>query len=430
MRRLILSIAASIAAATIAGAEPFADRVVTYAIGTGGGSGEAGLPGVVLGAPHGGGAFHGSTDTFSLGLGGSITLAFDDNVLVDGPGPDLLVFENAFLPTGLTTLPPFAEPAVVEVSGDGIDWHAFPCALTSAPYYAGCAGVYPVFADADDPTAPSPLVPSTTPIADLIGVPVADFVPPAGAGGDAFDLADVGLLAARFVRITASPTTAPGLAGLSGFDLDALAAVHSVDVTGAPDADGDGYPDSADDCPAVSDPAQRDSDGDGVGDACEDIGCAAVVTDGKLALTKLQTPPGDDGLSWSGTLAPVPGAPPDPLASGVRVVVADASAAALMDVTVPGGAYDKSLKTGWKVKKTTWTWQGNLGGLTKVKLVAKTPGTLKITVAAKGASFPSAPATPLVGRLIVDGASGRCGETAFDAASCVVQASKGKVTCK
>ena len=95
--------------------------------------------------------------------------------------------------------------------------------------------------------------------------------------------------------------------------------MHSVDVTGAPDADGDGYPDSADDCPAVSDPAQRDSDGDGVGDACEDIGCAAVVTDGKLALTKLQTPPGDDGLSWSGTLAPVPGAPPDPLASGVRV---------------------------------------------------------------------------------------------------------------
>ena len=147
MRRLILSIAASIAAATIAGAEPFADRVVTYAIGTGGGSGEAGLPGVVLGPPHGGGAFHGSTDTFSLGLGGSITLAFDDNVLVDGPGPDLLVFENAFLPTGLTTLSPFAEPAVVEVSGDGVDWHAFPCALTdrrrTIPAAPGCTRCSP-----------------------------------------------------------------------------------------------------------------------------------------------------------------------------------------------------------------------------------------------------------------------------------------------
>jgi hypothetical protein len=45
----------------------------------------------------------------TLGLGGTIALAFDDNVIVDAPGPDLLVFENAFLPTGLTTLPPFAE---------------------------------------------------------------------------------------------------------------------------------------------------------------------------------------------------------------------------------------------------------------------------------------------------------------------------------
>jgi hypothetical protein len=49
-----------------------------------------------------------------------------------------------------------------------------------------------------------------------------------------------------------------------------------------------------------------------------------------------------------------------------------------------------------------------------VKLVARTPGTLKITVAAKGHRFPSAPATPLVGRLIDAARGGRCGETAFD----------------
>src|SRR5262249_12264002 len=215
----------------------------------------------------------------------------------------LLVFENAFLPTGLTTLAPFAEPAVVEVSGDGSDWHAFPCDLTAAPYYPGCAGVYPVFANADDPSAPSPLVPSTTPIADLVGVP-------ARRGGHAFDLADVGLLAARFVRITASPTTASGLQGFSGFDLDALAAVSSVDVAGAPDSDGDGYPDAADDCPTVADPAQRDADGDGIGDACEGGGGTAAITDAKLTLTKLQTPPGDDGITSHGPRRPLPGAQP------------------------------------------------------------------------------------------------------------------------
>ena len=157
MERLLLCVSAVVLAAGVAGAEPFADRVVTQTVGTGGGAGQASLPGIVLGPPRGGGAFQGSTHTFSLGLGGTITLAFDDNVIVDGTGADLIVFENAFLPTGSETQPPFAEPAVVEVSGDGVDWHAFPCAIDAAPYHAGCAGVYPVFANADDPLAPPPL---------------------------------------------------------------------------------------------------------------------------------------------------------------------------------------------------------------------------------------------------------------------------------
>src|SRR5262249_6317507 len=46
-----------------AGAGPFADRVVAYQIGTGGGGGQDEMPGVVLGPPRGGGAFQGSTDT-------------------------------------------------------------------------------------------------------------------------------------------------------------------------------------------------------------------------------------------------------------------------------------------------------------------------------------------------------------------------------
>jgi hypothetical protein len=40
-------------------------------------------------------------------------------------------------------------------------------------------------------------------------------------------------------------------------------------VTPAPDADGDGVPDTRDNCVAVSNAVQTDSDGDGVGDACE-----------------------------------------------------------------------------------------------------------------------------------------------------------------
>src|SRR5262249_59484427 len=101
-------------------------------------------------------------------------------------------------------------------------WRTFPCAVDQPPYYPGCAGVYPVFADAADPSSPSPLVPSTTPIADLVGIPIDQFAPPPGSGGDSFDIAAVGLAAIRFVRIDASQIDRR-LAGLSGFDLDALA---------------------------------------------------------------------------------------------------------------------------------------------------------------------------------------------------------------
>lgn len=267
-------IALSLALAAPAAADPFADRVVAYEVGVGGGAREADLPGVVLGPPRGAGAFQGSFDTFSLGLGGWIVLEFTDNRIVDGPGPDFTVFENAFLPHGLLTEAPYAEPGRVSVSEDGVTWMAFPCALEAPPLYAGCAGVYPVFADAGDPAAPSPLEPSTTPIADLIGVPFDGFVPPAGSGGDSFDLADVGLASARFVRIDGGQTD-PRLAGLSGFDLDAVAALHSADPSEPPDTDGDGVPDAEDVCPGVPDPAQTDGDADGRGDVCD--GCPAVA---------------------------------------------------------------------------------------------------------------------------------------------------------
>src|SRR5581483_2600805 len=234
--------------------------VVDFTIGAGGGAQVMEMPGIVLGPPRGTGAFQGSSDVLSLGLGGSIVLEFVDNVVVDGPGIDLTVFENAFLTRGATTGGPFAEPGTVSVSADGVHWVGFPCRL-AAPYY-------PVFANADVAGAPSPLVPSTAPISTLVGVPPASFVPPAGSGGDSFDLATVGLHAARFLRIDASQQIA-GLGGLSGFDLDAVAAINSLDTAGLADTDGDGIPDAADDCPTVADPEQRDADHNGTGDACQ-----------------------------------------------------------------------------------------------------------------------------------------------------------------
>ena len=175
--------------------DPFADAIVSFSPGEGAGFGQDALPDVVLGAPRGGGAM-GSLDVLSLGREGSIVLELTDLGLVDGPGPDLLVFENPF--------PGWLETGVVGVSDDGATWFEWPCDdADSDGGFPGCAGVQQVWASPGNDIDPTD---------------------PATAGGDAFDLADLGVTQARFVRIR--DTGANDYQGTSGgFDLDALAVV-------------------------------------------------------------------------------------------------------------------------------------------------------------------------------------------------------------
>lgn len=160
------------------------------------------LPEVVLGPP--GGMY----DVASLGCEGSIVVEFEGAGIVDGPGADLIVFENAFGPD-------FPEPGEVSVSVDGVQWQTFPC---DPPSLAGCAGVTPTAATPDS------------------GIDPRD---PERAGGEAFDLATLPAPPQRvhFVRIEdrsrayweaqgAEPFCDPGQQGAGGFDLDAIAAVH------------------------------------------------------------------------------------------------------------------------------------------------------------------------------------------------------------
>ncbi len=110
-------------------ADPYADRLVSFAPGPSAGFGADKLPAVVLGPPKGAGTAAGSLDVVSLGKGGTIVLALDDQPLVDGPGPDLLVFENPFAG--------YVETGRVAVSADGTVWHEWPCAALQAPDYPG-----------------------------------------------------------------------------------------------------------------------------------------------------------------------------------------------------------------------------------------------------------------------------------------------------
>jgi hypothetical protein len=183
----------------------FGTGVVSFSPGTCAGFGSAGLPGVVLNPPEGGGAGQGGTNVVSLGTGGSIVLSFEGNPIVDGLGVDFLVFENVFLRGG-DPKDAFVEPGEVSVSDDGSTWKTFPCAATALDY-DNCAGVRPVYSASTN---------------------TRSAIDPMQAGGDGFDLAVLSMTRARFVRIVdkGQQECIPG-AKTNGFDLDAVASVHS-----------------------------------------------------------------------------------------------------------------------------------------------------------------------------------------------------------
>jgi len=217
----------------------YASAIIDVKISLGGGRGFFSLPDVVLGPPEPpdgdygeAGAAASINGVLSLGPGGSIILDTKECKIIDGEGPDFIVFENAFfiatpqipisslVATAITDpekVSVFSEPATVSVSEDGVNYYTFPCDPEKASigsFYdklqSNCAGVTPTLAEKD------PL------IAGLED----------GAGGDAFDLSSVGLKQARYIKIVSDGTFQvtpdpdnPGT-GPAGFDIDAISIIN------------------------------------------------------------------------------------------------------------------------------------------------------------------------------------------------------------
>ena len=200
-----------------------------------------GSTGIALGDPtratngvRGEGDGGGSVDVYSLDLTArdSLTLRWSGRVVVDGPGVDLVVFENAFVKN--TPGAGFLEPAIVEVSTDGVEWVAFPhdyLAPDETAYsnlladWMGFAGLSPArLHEEDNPVDP---------------------LDPVAAGGDGFDLADlpgpagdaVRADGARFLRLRNALTATnpdsgvpyPGDATAAGADIDGVYAAVLVE---------------------------------------------------------------------------------------------------------------------------------------------------------------------------------------------------------
>jgi nitrous oxidase accessory protein NosD len=153
-----------------------------------------------------------------------------------------------------------------------------------------------------------------------------------------------------------------------------------------------------------------------------------TVSKPRLVLKKLGTPPGDDSLSFRGQITvPVPFTPAlDPAEVGVGVVIADATGARMVDVLVPGGAYDPAAKVGWKASRGGTRWKyldksasppAGITGVTIRDLSTRQPGLVQISVRGRRGSYPVDPASlPLTGLLILDpptAETGQCAEASF-----------------
>lgn len=172
---------------------------IEITFGSEGGAGYSYFPEILYGAP-----YFSMLDTVSIGNEGIIDIELGGYEIVNDEGPDFIVFENPFNT--------WSERAQVWVSENGIDYVAYPCdPFDPNETYVGCAGVTPI----NYSNSESILLDPTT------------------SGGDVFDLATVGLLRARFVRIVDLRTCLDDelcTSGEAGFDLDAMAVVHGVNV--------------------------------------------------------------------------------------------------------------------------------------------------------------------------------------------------------
>lgn len=155
-----------------------ADEIIEAPGATGEGTGD---PLRAVDGVRGAGEYAGSFDVYSLGRGDDayLVLGFSGGVVLDGPGAELVVFENPFRIAGSSNR--FMDPLVVEVSTDGVLWVAFPHDYLAPDetrfsydpsHWQGFAGIAPVLLHEEDRP----------------GDPFDSLA----AGGDPFDLASLG----------------------------------------------------------------------------------------------------------------------------------------------------------------------------------------------------------------------------------------------
>jgi cysteine-rich repeat protein len=209
------------------------------------------------------------------------------------------------------------------------------------------------------------------------------------------------------------------------------------------DLDADGVGDQCDNCQAVSNPGQEDADGDDVGtvcDPCTNI-VPVVIESPRLMIGRLNTPPGDDILKFTGSMV-VPFSPAiDPVANGIRLIItaADSPSGAILDVSIHGGLFDPATQEGWSANDSGWAYENRgapvptLDGIDRVVLRSSTdvPGLLQIAATGRSGSYPMVPTElPVRVTVVIDtpqATTGQCGEATFVGEPAALRVLRGRV---
>jgi hypothetical protein len=131
----------------------------------------------------------------SFGNGGSIVYEIEGGTITDQDGPDFVIYGDSGFTGGIKT-------AKVEVAEEDTPsaYIEFPCDSVIPPF-KGCAGIHQV---------------NSSKSSDIIL-----------AGGDAYDLARIGVKRAKFIRITDTGDNKSQMPETDGFNLDSIALVHA-----------------------------------------------------------------------------------------------------------------------------------------------------------------------------------------------------------
>lgn len=161
-------------------------------------------------------------------------------------------------------------------------------------------------------------------------------------------------------------------------------------------------------------------------------GVVPPLTDARLRIAKLDTPPGDDVMTLDGRVRVRPEPAIDPLVDGVRLRIDQAGPVGTHDVIVPGGAFDRVTKRGWKAASNGRSWRyrgdGSNGGVRKVAVTGDpATGVFRVKVSAKGGDWSVDAAAPIAVTVMLDaphGDRGQAGEAVFAPSACAFSGRK------